>query len=44
MTPGQPAPPATRADVERVESSYEALNRRDIDGTIAVLHDDAAWV
>jgi uncharacterized protein len=44
VTPGQSAPPATRADVERVETSYEALNRRDIDGTVAVLHDDAAWV
>jgi uncharacterized protein len=34
---------ATPADVARVEASYEALNRRDIDGTIAVLHDDATW-
>jgi ketosteroid isomerase-like protein len=30
--------------VQRVRSSYDALNRRDIDGTIDVLHDDAAWV
>jgi uncharacterized protein len=35
---------ATPADVERVESSYAALNRRDIDGTVSVLHDDAKWV
>jgi hypothetical protein len=37
------APPATPADVARVKSSYEALNRRDIDGTVAVLHEDATW-
>ena len=30
--------------MERLRASYDALNRRDIDGTIAVLHDDAAWV
>ncbi|MGH2978691.1 MAG: nuclear transport factor 2 family protein [Solirubrobacterales bacterium] len=36
--------PATPADVQRVESSYEALNRRDIDATVAVLDDDALWV
>jgi ketosteroid isomerase-like protein len=36
--------PASPADVERVAASYEALNRRDIDGTVAVLHDDAQWV
>ena len=35
---------ATAADVQRVESSYEALNRGDIDATVAVLHDDAGWV
>ena len=35
---------ATPADVQRVESSYEALNRGDIDATVAVLHDDASWV
>ena len=44
MTPGRRAAPATEADVERVESSYEALNGRDIDGTIGVLRDDAKWV
>jgi uncharacterized protein len=38
------ATPATPADVQRVESSYEALNRRDIDGTVAALHDHAMWV
>jgi ketosteroid isomerase-like protein len=37
------SPPATPADVARVKSSYEALNRRDIDGTVAVLHADATW-
>lgn len=37
-------PPATPEDVARLKSSYEALNRRDIDGTVAVLHDDATWV
>jgi ketosteroid isomerase-like protein len=37
------APPATPADVARVKSSYAALNRRDIDGTVAVLQDDATW-
>jgi ketosteroid isomerase-like protein len=36
--------PATAADVERVAASYEALNRRDIAGTVAALHDDARWV
>ena len=36
--------PATPDDVQRIESSYEALNTRDIDGTVAVLHDDAKWV
>ena len=35
---------ATPADVQRVESSYEALNRGDIDGTVSVLHENAAWV
>ena len=35
---------ATATDVQRVESSYEALNRGDIDATLAVLHDDASWV
>jgi uncharacterized protein len=44
VTPRPAATPATPADVQRVESSYEALNRRDIDGTIAALHDDAMWV
>jgi hypothetical protein len=44
VSSGPRAAPATPADVERVESSYEALNRRDIDGTIAALHDDAMWV
>jgi ketosteroid isomerase-like protein len=36
--------PATPADVHRIEESYEALNRRDIAGTLAVLHNDATWV
>jgi uncharacterized protein len=44
VTPGQGAAAATPEDVQRVESSYEALNTRDIDGTVAVLHDDAKWV
>jgi ketosteroid isomerase-like protein len=34
----------TPADVQRVESSYEALNRRDIAGTVGVLHNEARWV
>jgi hypothetical protein len=37
------ASPATPADVARVKSSYDALNRRDIDGTVAALHGDATW-
>jgi ketosteroid isomerase-like protein len=41
---GSSTSPASSADVQRVESSYEALNRGDIDGTVAVLHDDAKWV
>ena len=44
MSPGSSTTPATSADVQRVESSYDALNRGDIDGTVAVLHDDASWV
>jgi ketosteroid isomerase-like protein len=44
VTPGAAAPPATDADVQRVVASYAALNRRDIDGTIGVLLDDAVWV
>jgi ketosteroid isomerase-like protein len=44
VSPGSSATPATSADVQRVESSYEALNGGDIDGTVAVLHDDAKWV
>ena len=44
VSPGSSTTPATSADVQRVESSYEALNRGDIDGTVAVLHDDAKWV
>lgn len=44
MTRGRTEAPATPADVQRVLSSYEALNRRDIDGTVAALHDDATWV
>jgi ketosteroid isomerase-like protein len=44
MTAGSPPAPATPADVRRVVSSYDALNRRDIDGTVGVLHDDAMWV
>ena len=43
MTPRPAAEPATPADVERVKSSYDALNRRDIDGTVAALDDDATW-
>ena len=43
MTARPASPPATPADVTRVRSSYEALNRRDIDGTVAVLHADATW-
>jgi ketosteroid isomerase-like protein len=43
VSPGSEAA-ATPGDVERVESSYEALNRRDIAGTVAALHDDAQWV
>ena len=43
MSAGTPPAPATPADVRRVVSSYDALNRRDIDGTVAVLHDDATW-
>jgi hypothetical protein len=43
VTP-RPAPaPATPADVARVKSAYEALNRKDIEGTIAALHEDATW-
>lgn len=30
--------------VEQIKDSYEALNRRDIDGTMAVLTEDAKWV
>jgi ketosteroid isomerase-like protein len=30
--------------VERIKDSYAALNRRDIDGTMAVLDQDAKWV
>ncbi len=30
--------------VEQLRGSYEALNRRDIDGTMAVLDPDAKWV
>jgi uncharacterized protein len=46
MTPahGHAAAPATDAEVQRVVDSYAALNRGDIDGTVAVLHDDAVWV
>ena len=44
MSPGSSTPPATSADVQRVESSYEALNRGDIGATVAVLQDDASWV
>lgn len=44
MTAGSPPAPATPADVRRVVSSYDALNRRDIDGTVGALHDDAMWV
>jgi ketosteroid isomerase-like protein len=44
VSPESSTTPATSADVERVESSYEALNRGDIDGTVAVLRDDASWV
>ena len=33
------------ADIlDQLRDSYAALNRRDIDGTVAVLHDDAKWV
>jgi uncharacterized protein len=44
VSPGSSTTPATSADVQRVESSYEALNGGDIDGTVTVLHDDAKWV
>jgi len=44
VSAGSSTTPATSADVQRVESSYDALNRGDIDGTVAVLHDDAKWV
>lgn len=44
MTADPAAAPATEADVQRVEESYEALNRRDLGATVAVLHDDASWV
>jgi ketosteroid isomerase-like protein len=44
VSSGSSTTPATSADVQRVEGSYEALNRGDIDGTVAVLHDDAKWV
>ena len=30
--------------VEQLKGSYDALNRRDIDGTVAVLAEDAKWV
>jgi ketosteroid isomerase-like protein len=30
--------------VEQLRDSYEALNRRDIDGTMAVLDENATWV
>jgi ketosteroid isomerase-like protein len=30
--------------IERLRASYEALNRRDIDETMAVLAEDARWV
>jgi uncharacterized protein len=43
VTARQAASPATPADVARVKSSYDALNRRDIDGTVAALHGDATW-
>lgn len=43
MTARPAASPATPADVARVKSSYDALNRRDIDGTVAALHRDATW-
>ena len=43
MTARPAASPATPADVARVRSSYDALNRRDIDGTVAALHGDATW-
>ena len=43
MTERPAAAPATPADVVRLKSSYEALNRKDIDATIAVLHEDATW-
>jgi hypothetical protein len=44
MTARSSTTPATPADVQRVESSYEALNRGDIDGTVGVLREDASWV
>ena len=44
MSPGSSTTPATSADVQRVEGSYEALNRGDLQATVAVLHDDASWV
>jgi ketosteroid isomerase-like protein len=30
--------------LEQLRGSYEALNRRDIDGTVRVLDEDAQWV
>jgi ketosteroid isomerase-like protein len=30
--------------IAEIRGSYEALNRRDIDGTVAVLDQDAKWV
>ncbi len=30
--------------LEQLKGSYAALNRRDIDGTVAVLDEDASWV
>jgi len=30
--------------LDQLRASYAALNRRDIDGTVAVLDDDAKWV
>jgi ketosteroid isomerase-like protein len=34
----------TTDTVERLKGSYEALNRRDIEGTLAVLAEDARWI
>jgi ketosteroid isomerase-like protein len=35
--------PSTNDDVETLRSAYEALNRGDIEGAIAVLDEDAEW-